>query len=83
MKLTYKYNGKKIEQTEIVKYLEVKIHERGTSDADKNENASKVYQSIKNTFTRKKEVSRKTEMTVFNTVYYPILIYNNKHTNRK
>lgn len=70
--------GKKMEQVEMIKYLGVTIHREGTDEAEINERisgASKLYHALSSSFIGKKEISRKTKMTVYKTIYRPILTY--------
>lgn len=71
-------NDKEIEQVDSFKYLGVTIQKDGKNEAEINnriESAIKVYYALGNTFVRKKEVSKKTKLTVYNTIYKPILTF--------
>lgn len=71
-------NGNKVEQADIYKYLGAKIQGNGKNSAEINErleNTMKLYHAMNTGFIRKKEISVKTKMSVFNTVFRPILTY--------
>ena len=74
-------DGQTIEQVYMFKYLGVKIHRDGKMEADLNdrlESTTKVYYAMSNSFIRKKEISRRTKVTVFKTIFRPILTYGSK-----
>lgn len=69
---------KELEQVEAFKYLGVNIHKNGKEDLEINnriENTTKLYYALNNTFIRKKEISEKTKITVYKTVFKPVLTY--------
>lgn len=71
-------NGKEIEQVRAFKYLGVTIQCNGSISAEINgriETATKVYYALNNTFIKKKEITKKTKITVYKTIFKPILIY--------
>lgn len=71
-------NGQELEQVDSFKYLGVTIQKDGQNEAEINnriESANKVYFALSNTFVRKKEVSKKTKLTVYNTIFKPILTF--------
>lgn len=70
--------GKVIEQVQQFNYLGVIIENTGRQELDiteKIEKSNKLYYAINKTFINKKEVSRKTKMTVYKTIVRPILTY--------
>lgn len=78
LKISITLDEKTIEQTEIFSYLGVKIHRNGRNEAEltgRVESALKLYHSLSNTFIGKKEVTTKTKLSVYNTVFKPILTY--------
>lgn len=90
--LEIQLNGNRMEQVETFKYLGVKVHKDGRNDAEINgriESALKMYYALGKTFIRKKEVSKKTKMTVYKTIFIPTLTYGSeswvltKETKRK
>lgn len=71
-------NNEKIEQVNTYKYLGVTIDREGNMKEEIDErisNAARLYHNLSHTFIGKKEISRKTKMTVYKTVFRPILIY--------
>lgn len=71
-------NGKKIEQVKSIKYLGVKLDGNGQQDieiAARIESAANVYHAPKNGFISKREISVKAKMSVYKTVFVPILTY--------
>ena len=71
-------DGQKMEQVDMFKYLGTTIHRDGTEDAEIKEriaSASRLYYSLSRAFLGRKEVSKKTKMTIYKTVYRPILTY--------
>lgn len=71
-------NGKGIDQVDTFKYLGVHINDKGYHDTEINtriENAARMYHSLKNSFIGKKEVSIKAKMSVYRTVFVPILTF--------
>ncbi|CAH1987605.1 unnamed protein product, partial [Acanthoscelides obtectus] len=81
--------GARIEQVESFKYLGVVVQGDGTTEEEINEilmNASRLYHTMNTSFLRKKMTSRKTKMTVYRTVFRPILIFGSESwvlTNRQ
>src|SRR3978361_1128078 len=76
--VTIRLNGMTMEQTDSYRYLGVRIHRSGKNEAELNdriENAVKVYHALNRTLIWKKEVSTGTKMTVYKTIFRPILIY--------
>lgn len=77
-KLNIQLNKKSVQQVGTFKYLGVNVHRDGKMDAEINariESALKLYYALSNTFIRKKEISKKTKMTVYKTVFKPVLTY--------
>lgn len=77
-KISITLDGRKIDQSETYNYLGVKVHKGGKNEAEltgRVESALRLYHSLNNTFIRKKEISTKTKMTVYSTVFKPILTY--------
>lgn len=77
-KIEIKLRGKLIEQVETFKYLGININREGKEDAEINgriENTTKLYYALSNSFLRKKEISERTKMSVYNAIYRPILMY--------
>lgn len=73
-----KLNGSIIEQTDSYRYLGVMLHESGRNEAELNnrvESAMKIYYALNKKFIRKKEITARTKMSVYNTVFKPILTY--------
>ncbi|KAJ8951320.1 hypothetical protein NQ318_008224 [Aromia moschata] len=71
-------NGGKLEQVSTMKYLGVHIESQCYRDQEINariQSASNMFHSMKNSFIGKKEVSIKTKMSVYNSIYVPILIF--------
>ena len=76
--INIKIGGVKIEQVKQFKYLGVIVDSNGNQEAALNERiekAIKVYCALNNRFIYKKEISRKTKMSVYKTVYRPVLTY--------
>ena len=70
--------GQLIEQVTHYKYLGVEIDRRGSEEIEiqaRIQNTSKLYNMLKHVIIGKKEVSRKTKMTVYKTIYRPTLTY--------
>jgi hypothetical protein len=68
----------KIEQVNEFKYLGVTINNKGKQDTEINQRisaATKLYHSLGKTFIGKKEISRKTKMTVYQTIFRPVLTF--------
>ncbi|CAH2001211.1 unnamed protein product [Acanthoscelides obtectus] len=56
----------------------VVVQGNGTTEEEINErlmNASRLYHTLKTSFLRKNIISRKTKMTVYRTVFRPMLIF--------
>lgn len=71
-------NGKRLEQVNSFKYLGVYMESQGYQNQEINariQSAANVYHSMKNSFIGKKEVSTKTKMSVYDSVFVPILIF--------
>ncbi|XP_030757968.1 uncharacterized protein LOC115883710 [Sitophilus oryzae] len=71
-------NDQIIEQVNSFKYLGVQIESQGHQNQEitaRVQSAANLYHSIKNTFLGKKEVSLKTKISVFNSVFVPILTF--------
>lgn len=67
-----------LEQVEVFKYLGIILNNKGTQEKEIGNRikiATKTYNAIYKKFLNKKEISPKTKLTVYNTVYTPILIY--------
>lgn len=76
--MNIRIENEKIQQVEQIKYLGVTIERNGNQDIDVSERIRKtvnIYHAMRQTFIRKKEISQKTKMTVFRTIYRPILTY--------
>ena len=76
--LNLKINGKNIEQVETFKYLGVLINRTGTDELEiqkRLHSTSKLYFILKNTIIGKKEISHKTKITVYKTIYRPTLMF--------
>jgi hypothetical protein len=68
----------KIEQVNEFKYLGVTINNKGKQDTEINQRisaATKLYHSLGKTFIGKNEISRKTKMTVYQTIFRPVLTF--------
>lgn len=68
----------KIEQVDVFKYLGVLIDREGNMENEINERitkATRLYHSLNKAFIGKKEINRKTKMTVYKTIFRPILMY--------
>ena len=71
-------NGQQIEQVTNFKYLGVKIDRSGYEEMEIQEriqNTTKLFYMLKNTIIGKKEISKKTKLTVYKTIFRPTLIY--------
>ncbi|KAJ3655554.1 hypothetical protein Zmor_014678 [Zophobas morio] len=71
-------NGRKLEQVKHFNYLGVTIDDTGRQEADNTERiekCNKLYYAINNTFINKREISQKTKMSVYKTIYLPTLTY--------
>nr|CAH7736900.1 unnamed protein product [Callosobruchus chinensis] len=70
--------GKVIEQVEAFKYLGIVIQGDGTMEVEIKERlmkASKLYHTLRRSFICKKEISRKTKITVYKTIFRPVLTF--------
>lgn len=77
-KMTIELNGRVIEQTDVYKYLGVKIQSDGKNEAEINErleSTMKLYHALNSKFIRRREISTGTKLTVYNTIFRPILTY--------
>ena len=77
-KLTLTLDGKVLEQVDSFRYLGVMIHSSGKNEVeitDRVESTIKLYHSLNTAFIGKKEISVKTKMSVYKTVYRPVLSY--------
>lgn len=75
--ISVKLDDVEIEKVNKNKYLWVKIQKLGTMKAELNdilEEATKLYNSLNNTFLREKKESKKTKITLFKTLIKPVLI---------
>lgn len=71
-------DGRKIEQVNTIKYLGVNLNKDGKNEAEINERIEKAmrnYYALNNKFIRRKEISIKTKITVYKTIYKPVLTY--------
>lgn len=71
-------DGVAIEQVETVKYLGVEIQENGKQEIEINnrvEKTLKLFFAMQNVFINKKEISKKTKINIFKTIYRPILTF--------
>lgn len=76
--ISIKLDGRVVEQTESYRYLGVNIHMNGKQEEEINkriESTTKLYYTLNYPFIRKKEISKKTKMVVYSTVFKPILTY--------
>jgi hypothetical protein len=70
--------GEQLEQVETLKYLGAFISQDGRIDLEVNNRiavAGRLYHAISRGFTGNREVSEKTKLTVYRTVYLPTLTY--------
>ena len=70
--------NEKLEQVDKFKYLGVTLQREGNMDEEINERisqATRLYHTLKETFISKKEISIKTKMTVYKTIFRPILTF--------
>lgn len=71
-------NGNRIEQTQKYNYLGVTIDESGRQETDiteRIEKTNKLYYAMNRPFISKREVSQKTKLSVYKTIFRPILTY--------
>ena len=76
--LNIQIENTRIEQVSAFQYLGVKIDSDGKNESEINtriENTLKLYYSMNNTFINKKEISKKTKINVFKSVYRPVLTF--------
>ncbi|KAI5747504.1 hypothetical protein M8J77_015356 [Diaphorina citri] len=81
VKHTINLNNQKVEQVSTFKYLGSVISEDGTIDAEINGRvaaATRCYYSMSRGFINKREVSKRTKVTVFKTVFRPTLTYSSE-----
>lgn len=67
-----------IEQVKTFKYLGIEIEENGNQEAEINnriEKTLKLYYTMNKKFINKPEISRKTKINIFKTIYRPILTF--------
>lgn len=77
-RMNIEIDGHNIEQVTHFKYLGTTIDSGGNQERDiieRADRAIKTYHMLKTGFIRKKEISRRTKMTVYQTVFRPILTY--------
>ena len=70
--------GTQIEQVDQYKYLGVEISTDGTNTKEistRIEKALKVYFNMRNVFINKKEISKNTKISIFKSIYRPVLLY--------
>lgn len=71
-------DGKPIEQVENFQYLGITINREGHQEPEINkriQKATQLYHSLKHTFIGKKEISINTKMSIYKSVYIPVLTY--------
>lgn len=71
-------NNETIKQVSVFKYLGSKISEKGELEPEiegRVTSATKLYYALNNSFIKKKEVSIKTKIRIFKTIYEPVLLY--------
>lgn len=76
--LVIEWEGKVLEEVNTYEYLGTVIASDGTLDEEINnrlQKASKLYFSINNCLVGKREVSTKTKMLIYKTIYLPTLMY--------
>ena len=77
-KINIKIDDENIEQVTEFKYLGVDIHCNGYQEIEINnrvDKAMKIFHAMGQSFINKKEISRKTKINVFKTIYRPILTF--------
>lgn len=77
-KIDIKLRDECIEQVAQIKYLGVTLERNGSQEADIDEriqNTMKTYHSMKHALIKKREVSRATKMTIFKTIFRPVLTF--------
>lgn len=78
LQMNISIKGENIEQVSEFTYLGVVIDEKNKQDIDINnriEKSNRLFYAINKSFISKKEVQRKTKITIFKTIYRPILTY--------
>lgn len=76
--INIKMNETPLEQVGSIKYLGTIIDKTGRYEEEINSritSATKLYHSIRNGFINKKEISTKTKLTIYKTIYLPTLTY--------
>ena len=76
--VTISWRGETLEQVSTYEYLGVTISDDGKYECEINNRITKannVYYSINNTIIGKKEISTKTKMSIFQSIYIPTLTY--------
>ena len=71
-------NGERIEQVDAFKYLGTTIQNEGDTANEIDErisSATKLFYALARPFIGRREISRKTKMTIYKTIYSPILTY--------
>lgn len=71
-------NGKVVEKIETFKYLGVPINNKGNQEAEivaRMEGAARMYHAIRSNFLTKREVSRHTKISVYKSIFVPILTF--------
>ena len=71
-------NQRTLDQVDTFRYLGVQLNDKGYHDAEINarlENTSKLYHSLRIPFIGKREISGKTKITVYKTVFVPTLTF--------
>lgn len=77
-KINIDIDSKKLEQVDEFKYLGVTIDKKGgcETEIDKRiEGTAKLYHALNNVFINKKEVTKKTKLTIYKTIYQPTLLF--------
>lgn len=70
--------GERIEQVDSFQYLGVSLEETGNNEkeiADRIAKTNNIYYAMSKGFTNRREISRKTKMKVFKSIYVPVLTY--------
>jgi hypothetical protein len=70
--MNIQWKGVKLEQVQNMKYLRTVIHDDGRVDEEINNRIKKgnqILYQINNTLVRKKELTSKTQMQIYNSVY--------------
>ena len=76
--LTIKIDNTLIEQVNNFKYLGVELSHTGTDDSEINNRitqSQKLYQALKEPIINRKEVTKKTKVNVYKTIYRPVLTF--------